>query len=94
MDREEARRVIQSELEPFRTKPYAELVRMVDAEPVTGECAGPSGKQYQIEILAHWDDKPDGDIRLFGLIDDGSLRTFFPLTESFIKSPSNEFVGE
>ena len=94
MDREEAKRIIQTELESFRAKAHAELVRMIDAEPLTGERAGPSGKQYQFEIHACWDGKPDGDIRVMGLIDDGGLRAFFPLTECFIKSPSDEFVDE
>ena len=67
---------------------------MIDAEPITGERTGPSGKWYQIEIQAFWDGKPDGDIRVMGSIDDGGWRAYFPLCEDFIKSPSNEFVGE
>ena len=67
---------------------------MIDAEPVTGERTGSSGKWYQIKIQAFWDGKPGGDIRVVGSVDDGGWRTFCPFTESFIKSPSNEFVGE
>lgn len=94
MDKKEAKQVILAVLEPFRAKPYAELIQMIDAEPVTGERASSSGKQYQIEIQVFWDNKPNGNIRVIGEIDDGGWRAYFPLTEDFIKSPSNEFVGE
>ena len=90
----EARQIINTELELFRGKPYSELVQMIDAEPITGERTSPSGQFYQIEIQAYWDDKPNGNIRVSGSIDDGGLRAFAPLTEDFIKSPSDQFVGE
>jgi len=60
MDKQEAKQLILTELEFFRAKPYVELVRLVNTEPVTGERTSPSGKRYQIEIQAFWDDKPDG----------------------------------
>jgi hypothetical protein len=94
MDKEEATLIIQEELKALRIMPHAELAQMVNAEPVTGERIGPSGKHYQIEIQAFWDDKPNGNIRVMGSIDDGGLRTFLPLSDDFIKSPSNEFIGE
>jgi len=94
MNKKEARQIIQAELESYRAKPYSELVKMIDAEPVTGEVTGPSGKLYQIEIQAFWDGKPNGDIRVMGCIDDGGWRAVHPLTDDFIKSPSNNFVGE
>jgi hypothetical protein len=94
MDKEEAKYIIQAELESYRAKPYMELAQMIDAEPVTGEVISPSGKRYQIEIQAFWDDKPNGNIRVSGAIDDGGWRAFIPLTDSFIKRPSNEFIDE
>ena len=94
MDRKEAERLLRAELQAFRTKSHAELVAMVDAEPITGERPGPSGRTYQVEIQAVWDGEPGGNIRVLGSIDDGSLRAFVPLTHDFIKSPSGEFVGE
>jgi hypothetical protein len=94
MDKKEAREIIKAELELFRTKPYSELIQMIDAEPVTGERNCPSGKWYQIEIQAFWDDKSGGNVRVLGSIDDGGWRAFFPLCDDFIKSPSDGFVGE
>ena len=95
MDKEDAKQIIHAELEFYRAKPYSDLVQIIDAEPVTGELIGPSsGKRYQFEIQAFWDHKPNGNIRVVGCIDDGGWSAFVPLTDDFIKSPSNEFVGE
>lgn len=94
MDKEEAKQIIKAELEPYRAKPYSELVQMINAGPVTGAVVGASGKRYQIEIQAFWDSKPNGNVRIIGAIDDGGWRAFIPLTDGFIKSPSNEFIGE
>ncbi|MGD2078654.1 MAG: hypothetical protein PVH18_09745 [Chloroflexota bacterium] len=94
MNKVEAKRIIQAELEKFRAKPYAELAKLIGAGPITRERTGATGKWYQIEIEAFWDAGPGGDIRVLGSIDDGGLRAFSPLTDDFIKSPSDEFVGE
>lgn len=87
MNKEEARQILQGELEAFRVKSHAELVKLIDAEPIAGERASPSGKWYQIEIQVFWDKKPSGDIRVIGSIDVGGLESFVPLTDDFIKSP-------
>ncbi len=34
-----------------------------------------------------WDGKPNDDIRVMGLIDDGGWRAFIPLSEDFITGP-------
>jgi len=94
MDKTEAKRILRDELELFRTKSYAELIQMIDTEPITGERIGPSGKNYQIEVEAFWDHKPYGNIRVVGCVDDGGWRAFVPLSDDFIKSPSGKFVGE
>ena len=94
MKKEEAKQIISAELEQSRVKPYSELIQMIGSEPITGERIGPSGQWYQIEIEAFWDGKPNEDIRVTGCIDDGGLKALFPLTDGFIKSPSNKFVGE
>ena len=94
MNKEEAKQIIGAEIEQFRAKPYLELVQMIGAEPITVERTAPSGQCYQIEIEAFWDGKRNGDVRVVGCIDDGGLRAFVPLTDDFIKSSSNEFIGE
>ena len=94
MNKTEAIEIVQAELESYRSKPYSELVSLVDGEPIVGQKLGLSGKEYQFEIIVYWDDKPDGDVRVIGNVDDGGWRAYFPLGTSFIKAPDNTFVGE
>jgi hypothetical protein len=55
---------------------------------------GGSGAEYQLEVQVFWDQKTGGNVRVIGSIDDGGLRAFFPLTNSFITAPDGTFVGE
>ena len=56
-------------------RPYSDLVRLIDVAD-TLEVTGPSGKQYQIEINAFWDDGAKTHLRVSGSIDDGGLRAW------------------
>ena len=94
MNKTEAMQIIQAELESFRSKPYAELASLIDSEPSVGQRDGLSGKEYQFEIMVYWDDKPDGDVRVIGNVDDGGWRAYFPMGTSFIKAQDDTFVGE
>jgi hypothetical protein len=94
MNKTQAIQIVETELELFRAKSYSELVLLVDSEPTVGQKLGSSGKEYQFEIIVYWDDKPGGNVRVIGHVDDGGWRAYFPLTTSFIKAPDNTFVGE
>jgi hypothetical protein len=94
MNTQEAKKIIADQLKPYREKSYSELVKMVKQQPLTYEVRGQSGALYQIEIQAFWDDRPNDNIRIMGSIDDGGLRAYSPLSDDFIKSPTDEFVGE
>jgi hypothetical protein len=94
MDRREAREIIASELAKYRTWSYDQLRAIVDAPEGTFEVTGASGKRYYIDIYAHWDSKPEGDVRVISCIDDGGWRVFLPMSDSFIKAPDGSFVSE
>ncbi len=94
MDKEEALEIIEKELATFRSKSYLELKEMIEAEPITKEITSNTCTKYQIEIMAHWDDKTDEDIRVHGCIDDMGWRAFFPLSSDFIMSPEGKFIDE
>ena len=94
MNKKEAKEIIKHQLEPYRGKPYSELIKMINAEPITYEHIGLSGSLYQIEIQAFWDDKANSNVRVMGSIDDGGWRAFSPLSDDFIKNPKDEFIGE
>lgn len=94
MDIKEAKTLLENALRLYRDKPYSILSSMIEKEPDIFEVTDRSGTKYQIEIQIFWDDKPFGNVRVLGSIDDGGLRAFSPLSADFIKSPSEEFIGE
>ena len=93
MDKEKARAVLAEALQPYRAKSFAALRDLIGQIDVY-EIANPDGPDFQIEIEAFWDDKPDGDIRVMGAVDDGGWSAFFPLCDNFIVAPDGSFVGE
>ncbi|MEK6334070.1 MAG: hypothetical protein AABM67_03915 [Acidobacteriota bacterium] len=60
----------------------------------TFECTGPSGKVYQLEVQAYWDDELRRELRVTGCIDDMGWSAFYPMCDSFIMRPDNSFVDE
>ena len=108
MNKREAKAILAEQVARLRRQSYSELRRYISKErfrigPISFgggenvealEVTGESGAEYQLEIGAVWDDRPDGDLRIIVSIDDGGLRAFAPLTESFIIAPDGSFVGE
>lgn len=94
MDTREARELLRQHLARFRARTYGELVQRVGAEPEVLEANGASGTRYQLEFEVLWDNAARGDLRVLGGIDDGGLRSFVPLCDSFILASDGSFVGE
>ena len=94
MNREEALTILESQVRGLRSQTYEQLKQYPDGA-VALEVLGSSGAQYQVEIEAVWDNKPESDLRILVSIDDGTLwSSIFPLTDDFIISPNGNFVGE
>jgi len=93
MDTVAAQRVLSEWLSKLRGVPYRELAARVGSV-TNDEVARDSERSWQVEIEVLWDDEPNGNIRVMASVDDGGLRAFIPMTDSFIKSPTGEFVGE
>ncbi len=90
MRRIESKWLLLRNLVEWRRRPYDELRTMIDREHHI-EVRGRSGTTSQIEIQPVWDDKPGGDIRLLGSIDDGRWRACCPLTYGVtISKPSED----
>jgi hypothetical protein len=94
MDKAEAQEIVRAELAELRGETYAALVERLLDKQETVERVGASGALYQLEIQAHWDDRPSGDLQVLASIDDGGWRAFLPLTRSFIVAPDGRFIGE
>ena len=93
MDNDEARGLLRQRLDLFRTRSHHELQSLI-AEPEMIELVGPSGTRFCIEVLAVWDSKIGGDLRVIGSIDDGGWRAFKPLTDDFIMRRDGTLVSD
>ncbi|MBN1911973.1 MAG: hypothetical protein JW818_19785 [Pirellulales bacterium] len=94
MDKQEARVALKDELARWSQRAYDDLVSRIGNGPATGEIEGPSGTTYQFEIDVLRDGPPGGNVRIVGSIDDGGIRAFFPLTDSFALTPDGTLVDE
>lgn len=87
MDKSEAHKILDEQLARFGS--YAVVVPLVKSKHVENfKFRGASGETYQVELQFFWDDKPEGNIRVFGSIDDGGIRACVPLTQTLLISPS------
>ena len=93
MNDKEAHSLLTDCLQRYRVQSYDDLRKLI-GHVETKEVTGPSGRKYRTEFQIFWDDRPNGNIRVMGSIDDGGLRAFVPVTHSFIKTPTGQFVGE
>ena len=93
MDNQEARELLREHLSPWRNRTYAELAKAI-GESHEFAVTSRTGRSYQVDIQVFWDHRTGGNIRVIGAIDDGGLRAFMPLADSFIVSPDGTFVGE
>jgi hypothetical protein len=94
MNRKEATALLDAELAMVREQTYEDLTRRLSAPAVHVERVGASGTKYQIQIECFWDNRPGGNIRVMGSIDDRGWRAFIPVARDFIKAPDGWFVGE
>jgi hypothetical protein len=92
MDNDEAIRLLEQELAPFRGLSYAALVDKIQESPMAYErSVGGASYQIEIEVFCH---RPGETIYVIGSVDDGGWRAFSPLTRSFMKSPDETFGDE
>lgn len=93
LNESEALEVLRPRLANFRSEPYSSLISRIDAEPIT-ETIQVGEVMYQLGFLFVWDNRRGGNVRVIGMVDDGGIRAYHPLSDDFIKAPNEEFVGE
>jgi hypothetical protein len=83
-----AKQIFASSYESLRDKSYQELRGLfLDNEQIT-EITNPSGKRYDLEVVAYWDDKPEGALRVFVTLTPASRwRLLGSIDDTFIKTP-------
>ena len=86
MDKEEANKILENELVKLKAFSFDELKKII-SNSTCHEVDSPSGTKYQIETIAVWDSKEDGDLRVMVSIDDGEFITsMFPVSMDFLIS--------
>jgi len=93
MNHEEALGALDLEVARLRGQTHMQLAAYID-KPQHAEHIAASGRWYQVEIGAAWDDQPGQVLRLFFSVDDGGLRSYFPLTRCGLIPPGGCFDGE
>jgi hypothetical protein len=89
MDRDEAARVLEQQLDHLADAGYTALAGRI-GELLVEERRGPSGAAYQLELHIAWDHRPGGAIRVLGGIDDGGWSALLPLSDSRLVEPPQE----
>jgi hypothetical protein len=93
MDKREALALLRERLAAYRALSYETLAGRVGSTD-HATAVGPSGAEYQVEIQVLWDGRPGDAVHVLGAIDDGGVRAFFPVCDSFILGRDGRFVGE
>ena len=95
VDKVEAQKLLTEHLAPYRAKPYSDLASQVGAV-IAFETKGPSGIDYNVEIMIMWDSPGEkANVRVMAAVDDQHWPAWFrPKSDSFIVAPDGSFVGE
>lgn len=94
MNQKEAKQILDSIVGQYHKKSYAELVELINGDIGFFHVKGESGREYEIEIDVFWENKERGNVRFDAILDTGVISSFFPMRETFIKNPQDEFVEE
>jgi hypothetical protein len=77
MNKTEAKAILATEIDRFRTMPYADLVASVGGRVYTCERVGVSGGTYQVEIEAFWENWAKKRVRVVGSCDESPHKPVF-----------------
>lgn len=89
----EAAAILDDQIRQLRRLAHDELVRYLD--PAAFERPAASGRMYQVEVSALWDDPKRRHLRVIVAVDDGTgVRLSDHLRDNFIIAPDDSFIGE
>jgi hypothetical protein len=87
----EAKEILDSIVSQYRKKTYHELIKLVDGDIGVFHITGASGTEYEIEIDVFMDEANEKNVRFDAILDIGTISSLFPMRESFVKNPNDEF---
>lgn len=79
MNTQQAEAVLEEIISEFGNLSYEHLAGMIGQKPHRRRV-----HDFNVVIEVVWDNKADGDVRVLGAIDDGSIRAFLPLSRDEI----------
>jgi hypothetical protein len=90
--KEKLKKILNEKISGLQKLSYKELCKLID-NPKT-ETNGEGKEFYQVEIESFWDDGKgiSKNLRVTASIDNGGIRAFFPLTDSFIIMPDDKIL--
>jgi hypothetical protein len=94
VDKAEAIEVADIRLDALRRRTHAQLVAEWLYQPRSEWATATSGRRYALEIEAVWDDRPNGPLRVWVIVDEGGASWKRPLQRDFIMAPDGSFVDE
>jgi len=83
MKKSEYLKILNPIIEEYEKYSYSFWKERID-QVISLEGKTESDEEYQIEIEAIWDDKPNELIRVCFSIDNGGWRAYFPVSESLL----------
>lgn len=83
MNKQEAMVILNAKLDECRRRSHGDLEQEIGADRHF-EIVGPSGVEYQVEIQVLWEKTPGERLLVMGSVDDGGVRAFCPLCETFV----------
>lgn len=79
----------------YRKHDYAFwLPHLASGDPLVSYPIAEDGTECCVEICVHWDNQPNGEIRVMFAIDDGGLRGLVPVCYDLIISPDGTVLVE
>jgi hypothetical protein len=85
----EATALLDARLRKYRGSTYEQLLPLLN-HPIFAEGIGASGAAYRMEVSVFWEKWPNGNLRVFGLIDAlYGNGTDSPVTQTFLVGPAN-----
>ena len=93
MDKVEASRIADKDLEYYRRLSYEEIASKRGTQEAF-ERTSESGEPYQIEFDFIDEDSESGNIRVWAMVSYSWWTDFSPVSSDFIMAPDGSFIGE
>ena len=89
MDKTVAKEILESVALELASRDRDELAKLISSAEIR-RVKSSSGQEYNVESTALWDDAENQTLRIMISVDDGGMRSFLPMSKSFLVMRSGE----